>query len=75
MFGPCFVEHYIVTFLVFSNHQLVALLDSAYADLESLIRGGPNLLMFFSIFDKGIEDPNTAINGPSLTDQGGVGVA
>ena len=53
---------------------MVALLDSAYADLESFIRGGPNLLIFF-IFDKGIEDPNTAINGPSSTGQGGVGAA
>ena len=31
------------------------------ADPESFARGGPNLKMFF---DVGIEDPNTAINGP-----------
>ena len=33
-------------------------------DLESFVRGGPNLIPFFLVYD-GIEDPNTDINGPS----------
>ena len=37
-------------------------------DLESFFKGGPNLITFFLV-DKGIEDPNTAINGPSLARQ------
>ena len=36
------------------------------ADRESFVRGGPNLIAFFFLVDEGIEDPNTAINGPSL---------
>ena len=38
------------------------------ADLESFFKGGPNLITFFLV-DKGIEDPNTAINGPSSARQ------
>ena len=40
-----------------------------YADPESFVRGGPHLITFFCLFflvDEGIEDLNTAINGPSL---------
>ena len=39
----------------------------SYADPESFVSGGPNLIMFFFLFlfDEGIQDPNTAINGPS----------
>ena len=42
------------------------------ADLESFVRGGPNLITFFFVcflVDEGIEDPNTAINGPSSARQ------
>ena len=38
------------------------------ADLESFFRGGPILIRFFFFFfivNKGIEDPNSVINGPS----------
>ena len=40
------------------------------ADPKSFVRGGPTLIMFFYyyyyfIVDKGREDPNTTINGPS----------
>ena len=38
------------------------------ADSESFVRGGPNLITFFLV-DEGIEDPNTAINGPSSARQ------
>ena len=37
------------------------------ADPESFVRGGPNMITFFFLVDEGIEDPNTAINGPSST--------
>ena len=41
------------------------------ADLESYFRGGPNLITFFCfvLVDKGEEDTNTAINGPSSARQ------
>ena len=41
------------------------------ADLESFVRDGQNLITFFFLFlvDKGIEDPNTALNGPSSARQ------
>ena len=38
------------------------------ADPESFVRGGPNLIKFFLV-DGGIEDPNTALIGPSLARQ------
>ena len=37
-------------------------------DLESFLRGGPNSIMLFLV-DKGMDDPNTAINGPSSAHQ------
>ena len=37
------------------------------------MKGSPNVIKFFSFFfflvDEGIEDPNTAINGPSMARQ------
>ena len=42
------------------------------ADPESFVRGGPNMITFFIIFylvDKGIEDPNINVNGPSSARQ------
>ena len=37
------------------------------ADPESFARGGPNFITFFQLM--GIEDPNTAINGPASAHQ------
>ena len=38
-------------------------------DPESYVRGGPNVIKFLFVclflVEEGIEDPNTAINGPS----------
>ena len=39
------------------------------ADSESFVRGGPNLIVFFFLVDGGIEDPKTALIGPSLARQ------
>ena len=38
------------------------------ADLESFVRGGPNLITFFLV-NEGMEDPNIALNGPSSAHQ------
>ena len=40
-----------------------------WADPESFVREGPNLITFFLV-DEGIADPNVTINGPSSTRQG-----
>ena len=40
----------------------------ACADPESFVRGGPNFIKTFLV-DRGKEDPNTAINGPSSARQ------
>ena len=42
-------------------------------DLESVFRGSPNLIFF--LVDKGIEDPNTVINGPAKRHLNGVSLA
>ena len=41
---------------------------NACANPESFVRGGPNLITFFLV-DEGMEDQNTAINGPSSARQ------
>ena len=39
-------------------------------DPESFVRGGPNLItFFFFLVDEDIEDPNTAIDGPTSARQ------
>ena len=40
--------------------------EKTCADPECFVREGPNLKSFFLV-DGGIEDPNTALNGPSLS--------
>ena len=56
------------------NETQIAYLDNkaglmyqACADLEIVVRGGPNLISF--LVDDGIEDPNAAVNGPSSARQ------
>ena len=41
-----------------------SLLAYACVDVESFVRGGPTLTLFFLI-DVGREDPNTTVSGPS----------
>ena len=53
----CFSEQFYIILLFFSY-------DSTCADPECFVRGGPTLTGFF-IVDKGREDPNTTISGPS----------
>ena len=53
--------------------QDFSIAQAPYADPESFVRGGPHLIMFFFCFvflvDEGLEDPNTAINGPTSARQ------
>ena len=56
----------------FESWQCCQFVVISSTDPESFVRGGPNLITFFFFFffflfvDGGIEDLNTALNGPSL---------
>ena len=44
--------------------------ESACANPENFVRGGPNLITcIFFLVDEGIEDPSITINGPSSARQ------
>ena len=76
---PCEALHILVTHTVFK--QISRAFDESpgtrwqlrpCADQESFVRGGPHLITFFFflfLVDDGIDDPNTAINGPSSARQ------
>ena len=57
--------------VVYVNLKQIIFFEASCADPESFVRGGPNLITFFCVFlvDEGIEDRNTAINGPSSAHQ------
>ena len=53
-----------------SLHVIIYQHFSTWADPESFVRGGPNVIRFsFFLVDEGIEDPNITINGPSSARQ------
>ena len=54
--------------------QHLSITNKSCADPESFVRGGPNLIPFFFLVE-GIEDPNTAINGPVKRHWNGVSLA
>ena len=59
LFPPNILSFYLQS----ANICLRILIRSSCAGPESFVRGGPNLITIFLV-DEGIEDPNTAINGP-----------
>ena len=62
------------TFMHVTRHFLLHMLFFSLelcADPESFVRGGPNVMGFFSVFlvDKGRKDQNTTISWPSFAHQ------